>query len=62
MINFTQPEAQLLARALRPRLQALLELHAVQVQALPIGDTSWADTEEALELCSGAMQKLEAVQ
>jgi hypothetical protein len=61
MNNFTQPEAQLLARALRPRLQALLELHAAQVQALPIGDTSWADTEEALELCSGAMQKLEAI-
>lgn len=61
MNNFTQPEAKLLAQTLRPRLQALLELHAAQVQTLPIGDTAWADTEEALELCSGAMQKLEAI-
>lgn len=61
MNKLTRPEAKLLAQALRPRLQALLELRAAQVQALPIGDTSWADTEEALELCSGAMQKLEAI-
>jgi hypothetical protein len=57
----TKPEAQLLTQTLRPRLQALLEMHAAQVQALPIGDTAWADTEEAIELCSGALQKLEAL-
>jgi hypothetical protein len=57
----TKPEAQLLTQALRPRLQGLLEMHAAQVQALPIGDTAWADTEEEIELCSGALQKLEAL-
>jgi hypothetical protein len=61
MLNISRAEAQLLTQALRPRLQALLELHAAQVQALPIGDTAWADTEEAIELCSGAMRKLEAI-
>ena len=60
-MTLTKPEAQLLTQALRPRLQALLEMHAAQVQALPIGDTTWADTEEAIELCSGALQKLEAL-
>jgi hypothetical protein len=60
-MTLTKPEAQLLTQALRPRLQALLEMHAAQVQALPIGDTAWADTEEAIELCSGALQKLEAL-
>jgi hypothetical protein len=60
-MKLTQPEAQLLAKALRPRLQALLDLRAAQVQTLPVGDTAWADTEEAIELCSAAMQKLEAV-
>jgi hypothetical protein len=57
----TKPEAQLLTQTLRPRLQALLEMRAAQVQALPIGDTAWADTEEEIELCSGALQKLEAL-
>ena len=60
-MTLTKPEAQLLTQALRPRLQALLEMHAAQVQALPIGDTDWADTEEAIELCSGALHKLEAL-
>ena len=59
-MTLTPAEAQLLAQTLRPRLQALLEMRAAQVQALPIGDTAWADTEEAIELCSGALQKLEA--
>ena len=59
-MTLTPAEAQLLTQALRPRLQALLEMHAAQVQALPIGDTALADTEEAIELCSGALQKLEA--
>lgn len=60
-MTLTKPEAQLLTQALRPRLQALLDLRAAQVQALPIGDTAWADTEEAIELCSGALHKLEAL-
>jgi len=60
-MTLTKPEAQLLTQALRSRLQALLEMHAAQVQALPIGDTDWADTEEAIEVCSGALQKLEAL-
>ena len=59
-MTLTPAEAQLLTQTLRPRLQALLEMHAAQVQALPIGDTAWADTEDAIELCSGALQKLEA--
>ena len=53
-MTLTKPEAQLLTQALRPRLQALLEMHAAQVQALPIGDTAWADTEEAIELTVAA--------
>lgn len=60
-MTLTKPEAQLLTQALRPRLQALLEMHAAQVQALPIGDTAWADTAEAIELCFGALHKLEAL-
>ena len=59
-MTLTPAEAQLLTQTLRPRLQALLEMHAAQVQALPIGDTAWAATEEAIELCSGALQKLGA--
>jgi hypothetical protein len=58
--HFTGPEIALLVTVLRPRVEALAELHAAQVQALPPGDDSWADTEEALELCSGALRKLEA--
>ena len=61
MTRFTTAEALLLTATLRPRLQALLELHAAQVQSLPVGDTAWADTEEAIQVCSGAMQKLEAI-
>lgn len=60
-MTITKPEAQLITQALRPRLQALLEMRDIQVQALPVGDTAWADTEDAIELCSGALQKLEAI-
>jgi hypothetical protein len=51
----------MLLQMLRPRVDVLSELLAAQVQALPPGDASWADTEEALEVCSAALYKLEAI-
>jgi hypothetical protein len=61
MNRFTKSEASMLLQVLRPRLNVLAELLAVQIQALPPGDDSWAHTEEALELCASALQKLEAI-
>jgi hypothetical protein len=58
-INTT--EAALLAALLRPRVTALSELLAAQVQCLPPGDSSWADTEDQLETARAALSKVEAI-
>lgn len=60
-MSITPIEAALLAQLLRPRVQLLTELLAAQVQALPPGDDSWADTEDQLELAAAALQKMEAI-
>jgi len=61
MPALTDAEVAMLLQMLRPRVDVLSELLAAQVQALPPGDASWADTEEALEVCSAALYKLEAI-
>lgn len=61
MTALTTAEVAMLLQVLRPRVHVLSELLAAQVQALPPGDASWADTEEALEVCSAALHKLEAI-
>lgn len=61
MQNLNHTEAALLAALLRPRVQLLSELLAAQVQHLPPGDDAWADTEQQLQIASGALDKLEAL-
>jgi|LakMenEpi03Aug12_release.lakeMendotaPanAssembly.Ray.scaffolds.fasta_scaffold1669030_2 hypothetical protein len=60
-MSITPIEAALLAQLLRPRVQLLTDLLAAQVQALPPGDDSWADTEIQLEVAAAALQKVEAI-
>jgi hypothetical protein len=60
-VTITSTEAALLAALLRPRVEALSELLAVQIQALPPGDDSWADTEDQLNTAAGVLQKVEAL-
>jgi hypothetical protein len=60
-MNINTTEAALLAALLRPRVTALSELLAAQVQCLPPGDDSWADTEDQLETAQGALAKVEAI-
>jgi hypothetical protein len=59
--TITATEAALLASLLRPRVQALADLHAAQVAHLPPGDSSWAETEEQLDVAQGALAKVEAL-
>lgn len=59
--TITATEAALLAALLRPRVEALEELLSAQVQSLPPGDDSWADTEDALNTAAGALRKVEAL-
>lgn len=57
---FTPAELAMLAQVMRPRVQTLADLHAAQVQSLPEGDASWADTAEELATAEGILQKVEA--
>jgi len=61
-LDITPKEARLLEALLRPRLHLLNELYEAQVQALPPGDSSWADTQDALRVTSGALVKLRNAQ
>jgi hypothetical protein len=61
MLTISTTEAALLAALLRPRVTALSELLAAQIQCLPPGDSSWADTEEQLETAQAALSKVEAI-
>jgi len=62
-VTFLTPlEAEAIAAALRPRIEALREMREMQVQSLPEGDDSWADTEEALLVHCNALQKLRMLQ
>jgi hypothetical protein len=60
-MSFTPIEARLIAQLLRPRVTALSELLAAQVQCLPPGDSSWADTEDQLEAAQAILSKVEAI-
>jgi len=60
-MTITPTEAALLAALLKPRVSALTELLQAQIQALPPGDDSWADTEDQLETASTALAKVEAI-
>jgi hypothetical protein len=59
--TITAIEAALLASVLRPRIQALTDLRAAQVELLPPGDSGWFDTEEQLAVANGALAKIEAM-
>ena len=56
MLN--QEQAAFVAAALAPRVQALEELLASQVQDLPAGNDDWASTADQLDLCRSALIEL----
>ena len=51
-------QARFAAAALAPRVQALEELLAAQVQQLPAGNGEWASTADQLDLGRGALLAL----
>lgn len=55
-------EAELLVQLLRPRAALLHELLEAQIQALPAGDSSWADTQDALAVACNALDKVKNAQ
>lgn len=61
-LDITPKEARLLEALLRPRVHLLHELLEAQVQALPPGDSSWVDTQDALRITSGALVKVRNAQ
>ncbi len=61
-LTITRKEAELLVQLLRPRTALLHELLKVQIQALPAGDDSWADTQDALRVANGALIKVRNAQ
>jgi hypothetical protein len=61
-LTITRKEAELLVQLLRPRTALLHELLEVQIQALPAGDDSWADTQDALRVANGALIKVRNAQ
>lgn len=61
-LTITNKEAELLVQLLRPRTALLHELLEVQIQALPVGDDSWADTQDALRVAHGALIKVRNAQ
>lgn len=61
-LTITNKEAELLVQLLRPRTALLHELLEVQIQALPAGDDSWADTQDALRVAHGALIKVRNAQ
>jgi hypothetical protein len=54
-MSLNREQAAFVAAALAPRVQALEELLAAQVQLLPPGNTDWATTQEQLELGRSAL-------
>lgn len=61
-LTITPAEAELLVQLLRPRAELLGELFEVQVQHCPIGDDSWADTRDALQVTRDALIKVRNAQ
>lgn len=61
-LDITPKEARLLEALLRPRVHLLSELLEAQIQALPPGDSSWADTQDALRVTNRALVKVRNAQ
>lgn len=61
-LTITRKEAELIEALLRPRAHLLHELLEIQIQALPPGDDSWADTQDALRVANGALVKVRNAQ
>jgi len=61
-MSLNRAQARIAAAALAPRVQALEELLAQQVQLLPPGCTDWAATQERLELEQGALVALYSIE
>ena len=61
-LTITRKEAQLIETLLRPRAHLLHKLLEIQIQALPPGDDSWADTQDALRVANGALVKVRNAQ
>lgn len=61
-LTITRKEAQLIEALLRPRAHLLHELLELQIQALPPGDDSWTDTQDALRITNGALVKVRNAQ
>lgn len=57
-MTLSQEQAIAAAAAMAPRVQALEELLAQQVQLLPEGNSDWAITREQLDLERGALMTL----
>jgi hypothetical protein len=60
-LTLTTTQAALLRPIVRLQVSILEELHHAQVQILPPGDDSWADTAEELEQLRGALMQLEGI-
>ena len=61
-MSLNRAQARVAAAALAPRVQALEELLAQQVQLLPPGNDDWATTQERLELEQGALVALYGIE
>lgn len=59
--TITAPQAALLRPIVRLQVSILEELHAAQVQTLPPGDDSWADTADELAQLRHVFQQLETI-
>jgi hypothetical protein len=57
-MSLNQEQARAAAAALAPRVQALEELLAAQVQDLPAGNDDWASTADQLDLGRSALIEL----
>jgi hypothetical protein len=60
-VKLTTTQAALLRPLVRLQVSILEELHCAQVQTLPPGDDSWADTADQLTHLRGALVQLEAI-
>lgn len=59
LLKLSSEQLALLESLLRPRVDALTELAQVQIQGLPPGDSSWAATEDQLDIASDAIRQIE---
>ena len=60
-MTISTTQAALLRPILRVQVSILEELHQAQVQTLPPGDDSWADTADELTQLRHVLDQLEAI-